>query len=680
MERVKFTLASFLERKEEILEWNIINSELIGILRFSTIDFDKFHKAIQSFFDSEIISEGEIILTIQKIDRFQIPVRIIFPGISRTNLTTLYPHQVDAVRWMKLQEDVPLLAGGKKVSGGVLADAMGLGKTKSMTAFISIQKPCRTLIITPKSVLFQWIRELNSQGHTVFFMEPNKAKEVIIDVSGRAYISKKSIDHRSLPKIFVGLANLGMIRPHPEPSHGLETSTPYSETSEALTPFKYIVWDRIVIDEAHTLRNGFRIAGDTTFGVPKVLKYVRVHRLLRKEGAPCWGLTGTPVQNRVSDIASLFLWIGLPISKATKSEHLQDMIENKLFRRSGENLNPITKEAIRFPNDPYENHKIAVKYSSFKERDFYSAAAGEIAERFETLQESGYGGVKAEDNILVLLNFLRFLSAHPQMYINAYNKRYTDNLVDWIGPCSKVDMIRDKMVELVEEDESVIIFVHFNEEAAQIGSRAEMAGYRNIFYLNGSCSNEERDWIVQDSKQKIEKGDKVVIIASIMTCGEGLNLQFMRNAIIATPDWNPSNEEQAIARLHRIGQLKQVRVWRYYHEAIDKVSVNIDVYMHALQKKKDAIVQTMIVETPNAAWTFQAMDIPGYPGTASTFFDLLDAPVLRGRRLGVAQAVLPVPRAAGISFSNPTASAAVALPTSRRERAALLAAAANRRI
>jgi SNF2 family DNA or RNA helicase len=556
---------------------------------------------------------------------FQIPIASIWalPQNQQDMKITLYPHQIDLVKWMLHQETEPLLLplkndGRQNISGGLVADIMGLGKTKAAVTCLTINPLSRTLIICPKSVFYQWCRELISQCHVVYSMHPDYALLVQVGLDGRIIIAKNRVMHRDLPDCFVGVTTFGMVRPFPEPEHKIETASKVlsvisDQQFENLIPYNQITWNRIVIDEAHSLRNGFSLSSDKAAILrKKTLKYYRILRLKTSVSAPKWALTGTPLQNRISDVASIFLWIGIPVTKMTQNDKLQEYIGLKMFRRDSSNLHPITKNLIKYPTEKYEETRITVQYSTKKESDFYLAAAGELGDRITAVLEAGYAKLTSEDNILVLLNMLRFLSAHPSMYIDIHNKRYETAMPKWIGPLSKYDMIQHQLTNYYNEDESCIIFVHFYEEARQIADRADKIGYQNIEFMNGSVSMEDRDWIVQSSKQRIISGEAVLIVANVIACGEGINLQHFHNIIIATPDWNPAAEEQAIGRVDRIGQTQKVKVTRYYHEAIEKMrgTLNIDEYMQDKQNFKIQLAINIIDKTPNAAWSYPVTLIP----------------------------------------------------------------------
>jgi SNF2 family DNA or RNA helicase len=418
------------------------------------------------------------------MSQYQIPLsKCGWNTVSEDLKITLYPHQVDLTKWMIEQEEDKRYIDGRIILGGLVADGMGLGKTKSTIACMTVHVLPRTLVICPKSVLYQWIRELIFQGHNVYLMNPDCAQLIKMDDSQQIEINNFKLDHLSLPGSFVGVTTFGMVK---------------SSSESNSVPYPNIIWDRIIIDEAHTLRNG-------TSPVKKNLRFSRLCQLQSVQNGPKWALSGTPVQNRINDLTSIFLWIGFDVNKDTTSSQLKNYIRLKMFRRTPLNLHPLVREAIKFPTEKYTENKIVVEYSTQTERNFYLAAAGKLHDRISMLSTdqimeaaltaseineysnstTSLSDITCEDNILLLLNMLRFLSTHPSMYINIHNQRYNTKIPLWEGSLSKYDMIQKQLNDLYTNKESCLIFVHFYEEATQIADRAKKTGYTHIQFING---------------------------------------------------------------------------------------------------------------------------------------------------------------------------------------------------
>jgi superfamily II DNA or RNA helicase len=137
-----------------------------------------------------------------------------------------------------------------------------------------------------------------------------------------------------------------------------------------------------------------------------------------------------------------------------------------------------------------------------------------------------------------------------------------------------------------------------------------------VYELNGSTSLKSREFILFDSKVKIENGNRCLIIANIQSCAEGLNMQHFNHIIMSTPDWNEKLEQQAIGRAHRIGQKKQVYVYKFLHKEIEAIKrlPHIDGYMKKTQVEKVEIFNDYITNTENAATDWDKIAMPNTDG------------------------------------------------------------------
>jgi SNF2 family DNA or RNA helicase len=146
-------------------------------------------------------------------------------------------------------------------------------------------------------------------------MKPDHATLCTISRKGKIIFDIEKIKHRKLPKRFVGITTYGKVKPFPEISKEDETKMPIfqcvnAEHDEDHIPFSRITWDRIVVDEIHNLRNGVSLRGDASGKLRK--KSLRFYRMLRLNKTPntgMFGLSGTPICNRLGDLASVFYFL-----------------------------------------------------------------------------------------------------------------------------------------------------------------------------------------------------------------------------------------------------------------------------------------------------------------------------------------------------------------------------------
>jgi SNF2 family DNA or RNA helicase len=387
--------------------------------------------------------------------------------LSKTN-HSLLPHQIDALKWMVRREST------KGPKGGILADDMGLGKTLETISLILSSKITNTLIIVPANLVDQWISEFT-----------------------------KFAPHISVSN------NIG------DHQEGTIIITSYIKAIRS-TYIKKFYWDRIVLDEAHFIRN------------PKGT----VHKsIVALKGNCRWCLSGTPIQNYMKDIHSLLSFVGF---RNIQPEVMSPLLKKYMLRR--------TKEGLKFDLPPIEMETTTVEYESPEEKQFY-----------EKVRENTF---MAQDvNHLEILLRLRQASLLPQMVHDGYRRKIKDGKTfKWKYTNSKLDAIVATLKEKTEE--RPIVFCYFTQEIQYLANKlAENEIEFEI--INGSVSMSDRQEIIARAPTFR------VMIVQMMAGSTGLNLQAFNSVYFSGPHWNPTHEQQAIARVYRYGQTQAVMVRRF---------------------------------------------------------------------------------------------------------------------
>lgn len=478
----------------------IINQEYVDKLQriFRPVR-GKSDKVQTSFFD---LSEIEEMLPEGTSDEIFSRHRKIFDGFNRLASqkidtkevhASLRPYQTDGVKWLKYLYDNNL--------GGCLADDMGLGKTLqtiSLLAKIYPAESAPTLIVMPRSLLFNWENELNrfapQLSHTTYY-GPGRNFDTI---AGNQIVL-----------------------------------TTYAIVRNDIEKFQKVNFHCIILDESQNIKN---IGAQTTQAVYSLRA---PHRL---------ALSGTPVENNLTELYSLFRFINpsmfgspeefnrrytYPIQRdndrdllATLRRKIYPFMLRRLKKDVLEDLpdridNTIYVEMTEEQSRLYENRR------SFFYNQVHSSIAskGVQASRFEVLQA---------------INELRQIASVPE------------NMSDGRIVSPKVAELVDSLVTAVSNKHKAVVFFNFLTGIDLVGERLQEFG---IDYVSMTGATHDRQAVV-DRFQKDKKCK--VLLMTLKTGGVGLNLTAADNVYIFEPWWNKAAEEQGINRLHRIGQKSTV--------------------------------------------------------------------------------------------------------------------------
>ena len=436
------------------------------------------------------------------------------------------PYQREGVLWMLTMEKQ---ASGPK--GGFLCDEMGLGKTVQLVATMLGNPKPRTLIILPKSIITQWAEEINR-------FAPN----FIINVYDGPERKMKEAD--------VTLAPYTLL-------------TTKGEKENTRTPLHMVQWDRVILDEAHEIRNK----------KSKLFKSV-----CRLQTQIKWIVTGTPVFNSMEDFVSLCTFLGL--SKIVVQGMTSKIKDIYILRRTKEDLAQIN-ERLRLPPCHFEN----VELEMFPdEKQLYEIV---FLEAQETIRDAfRHAQSLNAKNMIILECLLRARQAmiHPQMYLDGVAKQNGTKAEQWVGRSNKMETLF-RMID-GHPDEKSLIFCQFRGEMNHIQKNVT----RPVYRIDGSVPKEERVKQIEGFK-KAAPG--AVFIIQIRSGGQGLNLQEATRVYITAPSWNPATELQAIGRAHRTGQTKPVYVKKLiYKECARFVSVEEEIL--ALQGHKSIVCSKVL--------------------------------------------------------------------------------------
>ena len=386
---------------------------------------------------------------------------------------------------------------------------MGLGKTiQTIALLLSKAKEGASLVIMPTSVLLNWKNELTR-------FAPSLNPIIMRDSNDRA----ETVNNAGAQDVV--LATYGLL--------------PTEE--DILTAKK---WNVIVLDEAHTIKN-------------KDTKTSKVSMQL--EGNFRLILTGTPLQNHLSEIWNLFQFAtpGLltsytqftrefitPIEKDHIKEPqrlLKRMLQPFILRR--------TKNEVL--NELPEKTEITLKVElSDAERALYDRFREEAV---LNLEEGSTTAIKA----LAELTKLRQTACNPALVLPAKEAK---NI-----PSSKMETFLKLVDELIHNHHRALVFSQFTSHLALVEKELKRLKV-DYQYLDGSVSPSERIKRVSE----FQKGDMPLFLISLKAGGTGLNLTAADYVIHLDPWWNPAIEDQASDRAYRIGQDKPVTVYRLIAE------------------------------------------------------------------------------------------------------------------
>ncbi|XP_070388627.1 transcription termination factor 2-like isoform X2 [Dermacentor albipictus] len=540
--------------------------------------------------------------------------------------TPLMPHQRQALRWMLWREE-------QEAPGGILADAMGLGKTLTMLTLVEQQwsndksyksatgiesstkcddsDDCEraaaasprggTLVVCPLSLLHQWEEEV--QRHL-----PNRWQVKLHH--GR----NRTGDPKELARCDLVVTTYDTI--------SSDWARVDATGNSGLSPLFTVRWRRLVLDEAHSIRN--------------------LHT--RRAKAACalfawshWALTGTPVHNDLGDMRSLLKFLQCRpfdddafwkqwIKENSGPEALAMVMKCVLLRRTKEQMGKDGKPLVPLPKKSIVLHRLSLEGTEakvYKELDEWSRSSGpekytdpvtgrelyrntgsrrfvmlirlqqacshlallkkkvleDAAVDTDELLSASMAGLQLSDETAAGEDRLDALNLDKYTSAREFDSAYVSCKIRTL-----LDMLLKVREESNNQDKSVVVS-RWTSLLSLVRRHLERRGIPCVT-IQGSIPGHQRASHVTNFNQ--QRGGPTVMLLSLEAGGVGLNLIGGNHMFVLDVHWNPALEAQAFDRIHRVGQTKTVVINRLI------CAGTIEERILELQKHKQQLAESVV--------------------------------------------------------------------------------------
>jgi non-specific serine/threonine protein kinase len=424
---------------------------------------------------------------------------------------TLRPYQLTGVQWLHLLARLGL--------GACLADDMGLGKTIQVLSLMLVlkgegeerRKPC--LLVAPASLLANWAAEIARFAPSL--------NVVVAHPSATPAEKLTNLGASDLADVDLVITSYGFLAHLP---------------SLAAAP-----WQLAVLDEAQAIKN-------------PAAKQTRTVKQLRAQARIA--LTGTPIENRLSDLWSIFDFINPGLLGSSKEfssyvKRLADRPQNP-YGPLRDLVRPYILRRLKTDKSIIADLPDKTELKTFcplsrKQAALYQQAVDDLADQLEDV-----AGVKRRGIVLSFLMRLKQICNHPSQWLGDGTWAEQDS--------GKLTRLRDIAEVLGARQEKALIFTQFKEMTAPLATFLGSVLERPGLVLHGETEVRKRKNLVR----QFQEDERVpFLVLSVKAGGTGLNLTAASHVIHFDRWWNPAVENQATDRAFRIGQTKNVLVHKF---------------------------------------------------------------------------------------------------------------------
>ena len=428
--------------------------------------------------------------------------------------------------------------------GACLADDMGLGKTVQLLAFLNVLKSQgnnkASLLIIPASLIANWSDEINKFFPDLKYYIAHSA----------AHQDKKVIakDNKSLDKYDLVI-----------------TTYTLSQKYKWLQEYN---WNYLILDEAQAIKN------PGTKQTRSVKKLTANNKIV---------MTGTPIENRLSDLWSIFDFTNPGLLGTTKefsnfSKGLKDNPQG--YSRLRHLISPYILRRLKTDKSIISDlpDKVEVKTYSHLTKKQVLLYENYVQELCKILDNTETDNIKRKGLILSSIIKFKQLCNHPDQFLGTGDYLEKDS--------GKLERLREICETILEKREKVLVFTQFKEITEPLAEFLKEVFGRDGLILHGGIVVKKRKKIIE----QFQSADYIpFIVLSLKAGGVGLNLTEANHVVHFDRWWNPAVENQATDRAFRIGQKKNVMV----HKFITKGTIEekIDIMLEEKSKLSNDIMQ-----------------------------------------------------------------------------------------
>ncbi|MFW8571943.1 DEAD/DEAH box helicase [Corynebacterium pseudodiphtheriticum] len=439
------------------------------------------------------------------------PQRVEIPDTVHAQLRDYQRRGVDWMYWMS-----------RNNLGAVLADDMGLGKTLQLLSLTAIEKHREqstgpTLVVAPTSVVGNWAREAAKFVPSLRILVHHGSQRATGDEFVRVATERDLV------------------------------ITSYGTVSRDFSALGRIEWDRVVLDEAQAIKNSSTRASKSVRSLPSR------HRI---------ALTGTPVENRLSEMRSIvdFTNPGVLGSASFFRHHFAKPIERDNDEALTDRLRRLTAPFIlrRLKTDPAiiddlpeKTEEVLTVTLSDEQAALYKALVDDVQRQLETKDK----GMARRGMVLASLTRMKQICNHPAHYLG------DGSPVTLKGQhrSGKIEKLMELVDYAVQSGQRMLVFTQYRAFGEILQPYLSEQLGESVPFLHGGVPQQKRDRLVSDFQA--DDGPAVMIL-SLKAGGTGLNLTAASMVVHMDRWWNPAVENQATDRAFRIGQQKNVAVYK----------------------------------------------------------------------------------------------------------------------